>query len=65
MLRKYPFRLLSALQLRATPAVLPLNDALDTLREILPCLWTYAAHRCDHIVEYGIARKRHKLLKNK
>lgn len=33
-LRKYSSRLLSALQLRATPAALPLNDALDTIREM-------------------------------
>ncbi|HEB5101474.1 TPA: DUF4158 domain-containing protein, partial [Klebsiella pneumoniae] len=33
-LRKYSSRLLSALQLRATPAALSLNDALDTIREM-------------------------------
>lgn len=33
-LRKYSSRLLSALQLRATSAALPLNDALDTIREM-------------------------------
>ena len=33
-LRKYSSRLLSALQLRATPAALPLNDALETIREM-------------------------------
>ncbi len=33
-LRKYSPRLLSALQLRATAAALPLSDALDTIREM-------------------------------
>lgn len=33
-LRKYSSRLLSALQLKATSAALPLNDALDTIREM-------------------------------
>ncbi|TCB96359.1 Tn3 family transposase [Kosakonia quasisacchari] len=33
-LRKYSSRLLSALQLRATPAALPLKDALDTMSEM-------------------------------
>lgn len=34
MLRKYSSRLLSALQLRTTLAALPLNNALDTIREM-------------------------------
>ena len=33
-LRKYSFRFLSALQLRATSAALPLNDALETIRDM-------------------------------
>ncbi|CDZ86641.1 hypothetical protein BN1086_04892 [Citrobacter koseri] len=33
-LRKYSFQFLSALQLRATSAALPLNDALETIRDM-------------------------------